>query len=120
VKRREFITLIGGAATWPLAARAQQTEHLRRIGVLMAFAEGDPLTQEYISSFRRGLSDAGWVEGRNLRVEYRWNVVDAVKAKTYAAELSQLQLDAILAVGGASTTATTASISLTGSRFSSE
>jgi len=106
MRRRQFLVLLGNAVvSWPLAAHAQQTEHLRRIGVLMAFAEGDSLTQEYISSFRRGLSDAGWVEGRNLRIEYRWNVVDAVKAKTYAAELSQLQLDAILAVGGASTTA---------------
>ncbi len=101
--------MVGGAASAsllpPFAAHAQQPEHLRRIGVLMAFAEGDPATQEYISQFKRGLSEAGWVEGRNLAVEYRWNVVEAIQAKTYAAELSQLNLDAILAVGGASMTA---------------
>jgi ABC-type uncharacterized transport system substrate-binding protein len=107
MRRRDFIKAIASSpvAAWPSGAHAQQPEHLRRIGVLMAFAESDPATQEYVSSFKRGLSDAGWVEGRNLAIEYRWNVVDAVRAKTYAAELSQLQLDAILAVGGASMTA---------------
>src|SRR5215469_13645703 len=96
MQRRDFIKAIvnSPALAWPFGAQAQQPEHSRRIGVLMAFAEGDPATQEYIAPFKRGLSDAGWVEGRNLAVEYRWNVVDAARAKTYAAELSQLQLDA--------------------------
>ena len=72
MKRREFITLLGGAAAWPLAARAQQAERMRRIGVLMSFAASDPESQLRLAAFEKGLQDLGWVEGRNLRTEYRW------------------------------------------------
>jgi putative tryptophan/tyrosine transport system substrate-binding protein len=72
MKRREFITLVGGAATFPLAARAQQPERIRRIGVLMAHAESDPEGQAFVAAFREVLQKLGWVEGRNVRIDTRW------------------------------------------------
>ena len=72
LKRREFITLIGGAAALPLAARAQQGDRMRRIGVLMSFDENDPVAKTYLSAFTRALADLGWTEGRNVRVDLRW------------------------------------------------
>ena len=73
MRRREFITLVGGAAaTWPLTANAQQPDRMRRIGVLMAHAESDPEFQAYVAAFREGLQKAGWVEGRNFRLDFRW------------------------------------------------
>jgi putative tryptophan/tyrosine transport system substrate-binding protein len=78
VKRRDFITLLGGAAACPLVARAQQPgERMRRIGVLMAYAEGDPEGQAWVAAFREGLQKLGWVEGRNVRIDYRWGALDA-------------------------------------------
>ena len=74
MKRREFITLLGGAAAWPVAARAQQGERVRRIGVLSGFAVDDPEAQARIAAFRRGLREQGWSEGHNLQIEYRWVV----------------------------------------------
>ena len=71
MKRREFITLLGGAAAWPLAARAQPTERLRRVSVLMSLVENDPEAQARVAALSRGLRDLGWTEGRNLRIEYR-------------------------------------------------
>ena len=72
MKRRDFITLLGGAATaWPLAARAQQSDRVRRIGVLMSLAENDPVAQTQLAALVRGLRDLGWIEGRNIRVEFR-------------------------------------------------
>lgn len=72
MRRREFITLLGGAAVeWPLAANAQQGERVRRIGVLMSFVASDPEAQPRIAAFEKGMRDLGWVEGRNLRTEYR-------------------------------------------------
>ena len=71
MRRREFITLLGGAATWPLAARAQQGERMRRIGVLMALAANDPEGQRRAATFEAGLRELGWAEGRNLRTDYR-------------------------------------------------
>jgi len=70
--RREFITLLGGAATWPLAARAQQPAGMRRIGVLTAFADNDAEAQANITAFRQSLEKVGWIEGRNLAIDYRW------------------------------------------------
>jgi putative ABC transport system substrate-binding protein len=72
VKRREFITLLSGAAAWPLAAHAQQGERIRHIGVLMGFAEHDEVWQAYLATFRRRLQDFGWSEGRNIRFDYRF------------------------------------------------
>ena len=73
MKRRDFITLLGGAAAaWPVAARAQQGERMRRIGVLMAFAEGDREGQANVAAFREGLQNLGWAESRNIRVDTRW------------------------------------------------
>jgi len=98
MKRREFITLLGGAAAaWPLAARAQQAERVRRIGVLVPFAQSDPVYQGYVASFRDALAKHGWVEGRNLRIDYRWAGDDAGKLPAYAAELVALTPDALFA-----------------------
>ena len=72
MQRREFITLLGGAAAWPLAARAQQGERMRRIGVLMGFAEGDAGWQANVAALRAGLQELGWIDGRNVRIDYRW------------------------------------------------
>ena len=72
MKRREFITLIGGAAAWPVAAGAQQRERMRRIGVLTNLAADDPEGQARLAAFLQGLQEFGWAVGRNLRIEYRW------------------------------------------------
>jgi ABC-type uncharacterized transport system substrate-binding protein len=97
VKRREFITLIGGAAAWPLAARAQQSNQTRRIGVLMGPAESDPEGQSEITAFRRGLQNLGWTGGRDVRIAYRWAGGDTDRMQTFAKELMALQPDVILA-----------------------
>jgi hypothetical protein len=76
MRRREFITLLGGAAAWPVAARAQQPERVRLIGVLMAFAESDPAAQSDVAGFRDELKKLGWMEGKNLRIELRWGAGD--------------------------------------------
>ena len=72
MRRRQFITLLGGAAAWSLAARAQQRAGMRRIGVLTAFAENDAEAQDNITAFRQSLEKVGWIEGRNLAIDYRW------------------------------------------------
>jgi putative tryptophan/tyrosine transport system substrate-binding protein len=96
MRRREFITLVGGAAAaWPLAASAQQPDR-RLIGVLMAFAESDPAAQSQVAAFRGALTKLGWSEGSNLRIELRWGAGDADKMKTFAKELIDLRPDAIL------------------------
>jgi putative ABC transport system substrate-binding protein len=99
MKRREFIGLLGGAAaTWPLAARAQQVDRGRRVGVLMGLAESDPSSQRYVSTLASGLRDFGWIEGRNLRIDYRWNATRGLdQARVGAKELVALQADAIVA-----------------------
>jgi ABC-type uncharacterized transport system substrate-binding protein len=99
VKRREFITLLyGAAAAWPLVARAQQPERMRRIGVLMTFAESDPEAQARVAVFQEALQKLGWAEGRNIRIEYRW-APDAEKIQPFAKELVALQPDLILTNG---------------------
>jgi putative ABC transport system substrate-binding protein len=100
MKRREFITLLGGAAaSWPIAARAQQPDRVRRIGVMIANAENDPEGQDRVAAFRRGLQELGWVEGRNLRVDYRWATGEPNRARALARELVNLEPDVILANG---------------------
>jgi putative ABC transport system substrate-binding protein len=99
VNKREFITLLGGVAmAWPLAARAQQTGSVRRIGVLIGFAESDPSVQSWLATFRGALMKLGWTEGNNLRIELRWAGDDPDRMKTFAKELVALRPDAILSV----------------------
>src|SRR5215475_6792384 len=82
MRRREFITLLSGATTWPLVARAQQSEQMRRIAVLMPFAKGHPEGQAGNAAFLQELQKLGWTEGRNLQIEYRWETGDLLKAAT--------------------------------------
>ena len=86
MRRREFIALIGGAAAWPLVARAQQPEGVRRIGVLMHTAADEPESQARLAAFMQGLQELGWAVGRNLRIDYRWSVGDAARLRKDAAE----------------------------------
>jgi putative tryptophan/tyrosine transport system substrate-binding protein len=97
MRRREFIA---GVAAWPLAARAQQGERVRRIGVLMNLAADDPETVRRMAAFVQGLQELGWTDGRNVRIEYRYGVGDADRYRRYAAELVALAPDVILAAGG--------------------
>jgi putative tryptophan/tyrosine transport system substrate-binding protein len=97
-RRREFITLLGGAAAWPLAARAQQAERVRRIGVLMSM-ENDSDGKAQLSGFMQGLAEIGWTDGRNLRMEIRWGGGEVNRIRTFAKELVALQPDVILAHG---------------------
>ena len=99
MKRREFITLLGGAAAWPLAARAQQPDRMRRIGVFMNLASDDADGQARNAAFLQGLQEAGWAVGRNVRIEYRWGAGDPELFRRYAAELVALAPDVILASG---------------------
>jgi putative ABC transport system substrate-binding protein len=95
MKRREFITLLGGAAAWPIGARAQ--ERVRRIGVLMNIAADDPQAQSRIEAFLQGLQPLGWTVGRNLQIDVRWAAADADLFRRYATELVALAPDVILA-----------------------
>jgi len=98
VSRRQFITLLGGAAVaWPLAARAQQGERMRRIGVLMGFAEGDAGWQANVAALRAGLQELGWIDGHNVRIDYRWPAGDRDRLRAYPAELVALAPDVIFA-----------------------
>jgi putative tryptophan/tyrosine transport system substrate-binding protein len=97
LQRREFITLLGGAVAWSRAARAQQPSEMRRIGVLMGFAESDPVGQGFVAAFREGLQKLGWAEGRNIRIDARWATPsDADSIQRFAKELVSLQPDLIL------------------------
>src|SRR5215510_1119653 len=96
MRRREFITLLGSAATWPLAARAQQGERVRRVGALIALPENVPELQKWIAAFRRGLEKLGWSEGRNVQLDYRFAPA-AARAPALAKELLALHPDVILA-----------------------
>jgi len=91
MNRREFITLLGGAAVWPLAARAQQPDQVPAIGVLMGYAEDDPETQARLAGFREGLGELGWIEGRNVRIDYRFAPWGPGQAQAFAKELIALR-----------------------------
>jgi ABC-type uncharacterized transport system substrate-binding protein len=97
MRRREFITLIGGAAAWPLAASAQQPERMRRIGVL--FAVGADIQQARLAAFVQALQQLGWTDGRNVRIDIRWAGSSVVEIRRHAAELAALAPDVILATG---------------------
>jgi hypothetical protein len=99
VRRREFITLLGGATAWPLVAHAQQGERVRRIGMLMNTAADDTVFQIRLGAFLQGLAVLGWTIGRNLRIEIRWSGGKADAARRYAAELVAFAPDVILAHG---------------------
>ena len=100
MRRREFITLFGGAAVvWPLAAHAQQPERMRRIGVLLNFAEDDREAQVLNLAFMQALQQLGWTDGRNVRIDTRWTGGDPARARKYAAELVALEPDVVLAEG---------------------
>ena len=96
MKRRDFITLLGGAAAWPLAARAQQGDRMRRVGVLMAGEENDPVYKPRLSEFTQALADLGWTDGRNVRMDFRWGGGDINRIRVLAQELVGLQPDIIL------------------------
>jgi ABC-type uncharacterized transport system substrate-binding protein len=97
VRRRQFITLLGGAAAWPLVARAQQSDRVRRIGVLMAGRESDQQSGSRITAFQQGLEKLGWAVGRNLAIDYRWSASDFERARAAATELLSLAPDLIVA-----------------------
>jgi putative ABC transport system substrate-binding protein len=97
MKRREFIATLGGAAAWPLAARAQQGDRVRRIGVLMSHEEDDPGAKARISAFTQALAGLGWTDGRNVRIDLRWYGDDINRMRALAQELVGLQPEIILA-----------------------
>src|SRR3974377_1904977 len=99
MRRREFITLVGGVAAWPLAARAQQPERMRRIGVLMNLAADDPEGQARLAAFQQALQQLGWSDGRNVRIDIRRHEYDADRARKYAQELVALAPAIFLAEG---------------------
>jgi putative tryptophan/tyrosine transport system substrate-binding protein len=100
MKRRDFITFVGGAAVvWPLAARAQQGERIRRVGVLVSLPASDPEMQLWLAAFRQGLETLGWSEGRNVRIDYRFYTAGADQVQVPAKELVALRPDVILAEG---------------------
>ena len=100
MRRREFIKLLGGAATaWPLAARAQQGERMRRIGVLLPATADDPQFQTLVGAFLQGLQQLGWSIGRNVRIDIRWATANAGEIRRHAADLATLAPDAIMAHG---------------------
>jgi putative ABC transport system substrate-binding protein len=102
MRRREFIALLGGAAAWPLCARAQQPDRMRRVGILLPAAADDPVWQARVGAFLQGLGQAGWSIGRNLQIETRWATSNVAEIRKHAAELAALAPDVILA-GGSST-----------------
>src|SRR5262249_24060158 len=99
MRRREFISLLGGAAAWPLAAQAQQAERVRRIAVLMNLASNDTEGQALLAAFHQGLQQLGWTVGRNVQIDYRWGAGDAGAFHRYAEELLALAPDVILTSG---------------------
>ena len=97
MRRREFVTLLGGVTVaWPLTARAQQSDRMRRVGVLMGYGEADPEAKAMLAEFTHGLSALGWNEGRNLRMDIRWAPGRTDLMRRFAKELVALQPDVIL------------------------
>ena len=105
LQRREFITILGGAATWPVAARAQQGDRVRRIGVLMPGDENDPVRKTHLSALTQALADSGWHDGSNVRIVVRWGGGDPNRIRALAQELVDLQPDIIVTTGTAATAA---------------
>ena len=105
MRRRAFISLLGGAAAWPLAAAAQQPGGMRRIGVLMASAADDSENQARMAAFLQGLAQLGWTDGRNLRIDTRWATTNADDLRRHAAELAALAPDVLVAATGTATVA---------------
>jgi putative tryptophan/tyrosine transport system substrate-binding protein len=97
VRRREFITLLGGAVAWPLAARAQQRDRVRRVGVLMALDANDPQGQSELRSLRQGFQELGWIEGRNLQFEFQWAGGEPDRIQASAKALVGLPCEVIFA-----------------------
>src|SRR5262249_39018236 len=97
MRRREFITLLGGAAAaWPLGAWAKQAERMRRIGVLMGYPEGDAQAQANVTALVQGLQSLGWIEGRNVQIDYRWGGGDPDKARTVAGQVMAMRPDVMV------------------------
>src|SRR6516162_6523286 len=105
MRRREFIAGLGSAAAWPVVGRAQQPDRMRRIGVLMAWDETDPLWKARVSAFTQVLADLGWTDGRNVRMDLRWGGGDINQIRAFARELVGLQPDIIVATGTPATVA---------------
>ena len=105
IRRRDFITLLGGAAAWPLAARAQQGDRVRRVGVLTGLDENDPQAKILVSAFTQALADLGWTDGRNVRIDLRWGGGDINRIRALAQELVGLQPDIIVASAASATAA---------------
>src|SRR5215470_6454023 len=105
IRRREFITLLGSAAAWPLAASAQQGDRVRRIGVLMGSDENDPEGERRYSALRQALAGLGWTQDRNLRIDFHWSGSDVHRIPALAQELIGLQPDIVLTGGIAATAA---------------
>src|SRR6266446_7350277 len=103
IGRREFITLLGSAAAWPLAARGQQSERMRRVGVITNALADDPAAQSRLTAFVQGLQQLGWSDSRNVRIDTRWGAGDTERVRRYAAELVALAPDVILTVGSPTT-----------------
>jgi putative tryptophan/tyrosine transport system substrate-binding protein len=97
MRRREFITLVGGAVAWPFAARGQQPDKIRRVGILMPWTVDDPVAKARVAAFQQMLQQLGWTEGRNIRIDTRWAAGNADETRAQAAELVALAPDAILA-----------------------
>jgi putative ABC transport system substrate-binding protein len=101
MRRRQFISLLGTSVmAWPVLARAQQAQSMQRVGVLMNLSESDPEAQGLVAAFRDGLAKLGWIDGRNMRLDYRWSAGDLDRIRKYAAELVALAPEVILAYGG--------------------
>ena len=105
MRRREVITLLGGAAAWPLRARAQQGDRIRRVGVLSPYSADDPEVRDRIVAFRQGMQERGWSEGRNLKIDYRGAGGDPARIRSYAAELVGEAPDVIIAIASPSVAA---------------
>src|SRR6516225_3932932 len=105
IPRRKFITLLGGAAAWPLSARAQQGDRVRRIGVLVSGDENDPVRKTYVSAVTQALAGLGWTDGRNMRIDLRWGGDDINRTRALARELVSSQPDIILTSGSLATVA---------------
>jgi len=105
MRRRDFITVVGSAAVWPLAARAQQTERMRRIGVLMFYEEDDPRSMLRVGAFLEVLQRLNWIKGDNVQIDIRWGAADMARSRSYVAELLALAPDIIVSHGSPATAA---------------